>query len=75
MSESLTSELALNCLDAALRIREISTGLIHHSDRGKKYPSHTFRARLAEEGVRQSMSREADCWDKAAAESLNLSTF
>lgn len=70
MSERLTSELVLDCLDAALTQRGASAGLIHHSDRGKEYASYPFRARLAESGIRQSMSREADCWDNAVAESF-----
>lgn len=70
MSDRLTSELALNCLNIALSTRKVSAGLIHHSDRGKEYASYRFRERLAEKGIQQSMSREADCWDNAVAESF-----
>ncbi len=70
MGERLTSELVLNALDAALSTRNVLAGLVYHSDRGKEYASYSFRARLAEKGIRQSMSREADCWDNAVAESF-----
>ena len=70
MSERLTTELVMNCLNAALEQRKVSAELIHHSDRGKEYASYSFRARLVENSIRQSMSREADCWDNAVAESF-----
>ena len=70
MGERLTTELVLDCLNAALSTRQVSGELIHHSDRGKEYASWPFRDRLAEHGIHQSMSREADCWDNAVAESF-----
>ncbi len=70
MSERLTTELVLDCLNSALNSRQVSPGLIHHSDRGKEYASRPFRAQLVGKGIRQSMSREADCWDNAVAESF-----
>jgi putative transposase len=70
MSESLTTELVLNALEAAVQTRILSSDLIHHSDRGKEYASYAFRARLEELGINQSMSRKADCWDNAVVESF-----
>lgn len=46
-----------------------AAGLIHHSDRGSQYASHAFQAKLAEYGMRCSMSRKGDCWDNAPTES------
>jgi transposase InsO family protein len=43
--------------DAAVRRRRPSKGLIFHSDRGSEFLGTTFRGRLAEHGVRQSMTR------------------
>jgi putative transposase len=70
MSDRLTTGLVLGALDAALSTRKVINGLIHHSDRGKEYASQEFRDRLYKLGIRQSMSREADCWDNAVAESF-----
>ena len=42
----------------------------HHTDRGSQYASGDYRARLAELGIRCSMSRRANCWDNAVAESF-----
>ena len=45
-------------------------GLIHHSDRGSQYASHAFQDKLAEYGMRCSMSRKGNCWDNAPTESF-----
>jgi len=70
MSERLTTALVLEALDSALNTRQVNDELIHHSDRGKEYASYEFRARIKRQGIRQSMSRRADCWDNAVAESF-----
>jgi transposase InsO family protein len=62
--------LPLAALRMALRDRRPPPGLIHHTDRGCQYASREYRALLAAHGVRQSMSRRADCWDDAVAESF-----
>lgn len=41
-----------------------------HSDRGGQYVSNAFRELLAEHGYEQSMSRAAESYDNAYAESL-----
>jgi transposase InsO family protein len=70
MSDRLTTDLVLNCLDSALSCRQMDGELIHHSDRGKEYASYEFKSHLAQRGILQSMSRKADCWDNAVAESF-----
>ncbi len=45
-------------------------GLIHHSDRGVQYASDRYREVLTAQGIECSMSRRADCWDNAVAESF-----
>ncbi len=50
--------------------RKPSVGLIFHSDRGSQYCSRDFQDTLKAWGVRSSMSRKGDCWDKAPTESL-----
>lgn len=70
MSERLTTDLVLDCLNAAIDSRQIDDQLIHHSDRGREYASYEFKSQLHRRGILQSMSRRADCWDNAVAESF-----
>lgn len=49
--------------------RKPEAGLIHHSDRGSQYASHEFQTKLAEYGMRCSMSRKGNCRDNAPTES------
>ena len=44
--------------------------LLFHSDRGVQYACKEFRSLLTEYGSIQSMSRKANCWDNAVAESF-----
>ncbi len=41
-----------------------------YSDRGSQYASHDYQKRLADHGLVCSMSRKAECWDNAVAESF-----
>jgi putative transposase len=45
-------------------------GLVFHSDRGSQYCERSFGKLLRGLGVKQSMSRKANCWDNAVAESF-----
>jgi transposase InsO family protein len=54
----------------ALRQRQPSPGLIHHSDRGVQYASGAYRDLLAEHGLVASMSRRGNCYDNAAMEAF-----
>lgn len=69
-SSSNDTELALEALRAALRVRRPAPGLVHHSDRGSPYASAEYRAELAENEIVASMSRKGDCWDNSVAESF-----
>jgi transposase InsO family protein len=70
MADHLRAELACDALRTALQRRQPPPGLIHHSDRGVQYACKDYRAILARHGVRQSVSREGDCWDNAPMESF-----
>ena len=70
MSHSLSSEIAVNALEMARARQSLQRGAVFHSDRGIQYTSGAFRARLAEMGLQQSMSRKGNCWDNAPAESF-----
>lgn len=45
-------------------------GLIFHSDRGSQYCGAMFQVALTTYGMRSSMSRRSNCWEKAPTESL-----
>ena len=64
------TELALEALHMAHAARRPKPGLIHHSDRGAQYASHRYRETLDARGIECSMSRRANCWDNAVAESF-----
>jgi putative transposase len=70
LSDSLSTQLPLEALGAAIRCRVPNAGLLHHSDRGCQYTSGAYRDVLAERGIRVSMSRKGNCWDNAVAESF-----
>lgn len=55
----------------AISRRKISDELIFHSDRGVQYACNEFRKLLKGNLlISQSMSRKANCWDNAVAESF-----
>jgi transposase InsO family protein len=70
MSERIDRHLVLEALDDALRRRPDAIDVVHHSDRGSQYASHDYREALDEAGITCSMSRRANCWDNAVAESF-----
>ena len=58
-------------LKMALVNRKVNKPLIFHSDRGVQYACQEFRKALrANPWITQSMSRKANCWDNAVAESF-----
>jgi transposase InsO family protein len=69
VSEHCDAELALSCLNRAVAQHRPDVGLLHHTDRGSTYTAASYRARLRELGMTQSMSRRGNCWDNAVAES------
>lgn len=66
----MSTDIVLDALTMAWFRRRPAPGLIHHSDRGSQYASHAFQAKLADYGMTCSMSRKANCWDNAPAESF-----
>jgi putative transposase len=70
LGQSLEAELALEALRMAIRGRRISPGLVHHSDRGVQYASRDYTSLLAQNDIQISMSRRANCYDNATAESF-----
>ncbi len=70
VSERMTEELVMTAFERAVTAGGVSANTIVHTDRGSQYVSNNFRALLTANGCRQSMSRRANCWDNAQAESL-----
>lgn len=56
--------------EKAFRKIEDKTGLLLHSDQGWQYQMKQYRKLLERKGIRQSMSRKANCLDNAMAENF-----
>ena len=65
-----TSDTVVAAWRMAIMNRPINQKLIFHSDRGVQYASYAFKDLLLKHPVIQSMSRKANCWDNAVAESF-----
>lgn len=61
------SKMVEQMLDKAFGRLNGQTPLLH-SDQGVLYRTHGYRAKLAEKGIVQSMSRKGNCWDNAPME-------
>ncbi len=70
VARTMTEDLVISALTKAVAGGAVKTGTIIHSDRGSQYVSKSFRALLASNGCRQSMSRQGNCYDNAQAESF-----
>lgn len=67
------NDAALVCTaleNAVLTRGEVRAGIVHHSDRGSTYASDRYQRRLAQFGMRPSMSGRGNCYDNAAMESF-----
>jgi putative transposase len=69
MDITMTSALVVDALRMAVGRRKVSDGLIVHTDRGSQYCSEHYQQELAKHEMVCSMSRRANCWDNAVAES------
>ncbi len=68
MADNMTAELVTSAYTMAVERRGVVSPKIVHSDRGSQYASELFRSTL--KSCKQSMSRKANCWDNAVAESF-----
>jgi len=69
LSGHLRAELVVAVLRSAITLRGKHPGLILHTDQGSQYASGACRRLAASHGIRQSMSRRANCYDNAFMES------
>lgn len=70
ISRTIDARLVVAALKAAVQKRGPPRGCVHHSDRGKQYASTRYRRLLAAHGFIGSMSRKANPYDNAKAESF-----
>jgi len=70
LDRSLEAELTLAALRMALRERQPTPRLVHHSDRGVQYASGDYTDLLKEHQIRISMSRKGNPYDNATCESF-----
>lgn len=70
MSARADRKLVMDALCMALGRPHIAAGLLFHSDRGCQCASDDFRKLLDGKRITPSMSRRANCWDNAVAESF-----
>lgn len=70
LGRHLDASLTVAALQQALSTRHVTTQLVHHSDRGVQYASQTYTQLLKQSHIQISMSRKANPYDNAFAESF-----
>ena len=70
LGRNRTTDLTLKSLEMAIQERNISPGLIFHSDKGAEYGAHVFQSRLRSVGIRPSMNRPRSMTDNIHVESF-----
>src|SRR5690625_400258 len=70
MDSTMSKDLVLNSLLAAVWRRKPKPGVIIHSDQGSQYGSYDWLAFLTDHKLKPSMSRRGNCYDNAVAESF-----
>ena len=70
LGRTLEAKLTFSALGMALRQRRPAAGLVHHSDRGVQYACGAYTDLLQQHTIGISMSRTANPYDNAQAESF-----
>lgn len=69
LSTSPNADLAMAALNNAIKRQQPALNkLMFHSDQGCQYSAASFRDRLSQLKITQSMSRRGNCWDNAVME-------
>ena len=63
LERRMETALVSRALMMAINLRNPPKGLLHHSDRGSQYASHTYQRLLRQHGMVCSMSRKGNCWE------------
>jgi len=73
-SDSLEVDFVLDTVNHLIKVHgdtlNIGEKTVFHSDQGSHYTSYAVQDLLTDYGLRQSMSRKANCWDNAPQESF-----
>lgn len=70
MSNRNNTKLIVNALKMAIMRAKPSQQVLHHSDQGANYTSYEYQDHLRANNFVVSMSRKANCYDNAVAESF-----
>jgi transposase InsO family protein len=70
ISSKTDSNLAINALYGARSKRNITLGIILHSDQGSLYASESFQNNLALYSINVSMSSRGNCYNNSMVESF-----
>ena len=70
LDNHMRADLCVEAFNMAKSLRNPPAGLVHHSDRGVQYACDQYSALMEQNQVVRSMSRKANCWDNAVAESF-----
>ena len=70
MGDGMTQEPTALRASGRCRSSGHPQGLIHHADRGSQYGARDYPALVDPFGLRASMSRQGDCYDRAPMESF-----
>ena len=72
LSDSLEVDFVLETVERLIKQHgvELNKDTLIHSDQGCHYTSVSFIRLVKDKGLRQSMSRKANCWDNAPQESF-----
>ncbi len=70
MGPHVDKDLTQEAFTMALINRDLKRPLIHHSDQGAEYTNKEYQSVLKNNGIISSMSRTANCYDNAVAESF-----
>lgn len=71
LSDDMSSENVVKALHMAADSSSLTTGTIHHSDRGLQYCSSTYQKALNKNDMVCSMTDGYDCYQNALAERIN----
>ena len=63
-------KMVMDMLDCAFAAREVSAGLMLHSDQGWHYQHRSYQKSLQDHKIIQSMSRKGNCLDNAMMENF-----
>ena len=65
-----TLDLVMDMVDKAFAMLPINTNLTLHSDQGWHYQHRSYRYKLEQKGIKQSMSRKGNCLDNSVIENF-----